>query len=348
MIKFTNILYQEDLKFTSSYFDENLISGKTFLITGATGLIGSFIADTLVYYNRNHAVKCDIYCMGRSLVRLNERFGYCNSNDNLNFLEHDISKPLDFSVNFDYIIHAASNADPVTFALYPVETITSNVSGTINLFEYMRKSINSKMVFVSTREVYGLVNDAFAYKEADYGLVDFNSLRACYPESKRTAELLCKGYVEQYNMSCSITRLGYVYGSSMRSDDSRAVTQFMQKALLGHDIVLKSPGLQKRSYSYVADAVTGILTVLFRGKNGETYNVSDINSVISIKDMAEMISELAETRVVSGESNELEKQGSSSPQDSILDDSKLKQLGWSAKYNIKLGIRRMFNILSEQ
>lgn len=345
-------LYQEDLKSAYRYIGK-LKSNPTILITGASGLIGSFLVDTFVYYNRmlkieeeNKRIK--IYCMSRNLETLISRFSYCVDSDCVNFICQDICEDLNKNTLYDYIIHAASNSDPRNFSLYPVETITANVTGTVNVLEYAKLYKSTKVVFVSSREVYGIVPNSELYKEDEYGLVDFNSIRSGYPESKRVAELLCRSYAAQYNVECSIARLGYVYGPSMTDEDSRVIAQFLRNAVNGQNIVLKSKGDHVRSYCYILDAVTGILSILFAGKSGEAYNVTNQESIVSINKLAEIIAQIAGTEVILELPDEIEEQGFSKPQDAVINELKLRDLGWNPVVDLVAGLQRTIKILKKE
>jgi nucleoside-diphosphate-sugar epimerase len=124
----------------------------------------------------------------------------------------------------------------------------------------------------------------------------------------------------------------------MDREDSKAHAQFFRNALCGEDIVLKSDGKQQRIYTYVIDAVTGILCVLFRGKEGEIYNVCNSKSIASIRDVAEIVAAWAHRKVVYGEPSVTERKGFSKPQDCLLNNDKLVELGWKEAYMIKDGI----------
>ena len=338
-----NIKYKKDLDSVISYLPDEECS---ILVTGATGLIGSCIVDCLLYANRKYNRKYSIYIMGRSKSRLKDRF-LEEESDKFHYVVQDVQEPIDENLKIDYIINAASNADPRTYALYPAETILTNVLGTKNVLEYARKHKNTKVLLTSTMEVYGETGNGRIHKETDYGMVDFNQIRSGYPESKRVAEILCKSYFDEYKVETCIARLGYIYGPTMLKTDNKVVAQFIRKILEQQDIVLKSEGLQRRTYCYVVDAVTGIFTILFKGKSGEAYNVADVNSKVTIREMADIAAEIAGTKVVFELPTELEKKGSSKCQDAMLNTEKLQKLGWSSKYNLREGLMRTVNLLRE-
>ncbi len=308
------------------------------LITGASGLIGSCIVDTLLLAGYN------VFALDLRKDRLIERFG--KETDKLHFVAQNICDPISDCFDFDYIVHAASFADPKSYALYPAETILVNVVGARNVLDYAKTHENCRVLVTSTFEVYGKLEQDI-YKEADVGLLDFNSLRSCYPESKRTTEILVKSYVDEYKTDGVIVRLSSIYGPTMLKNDSKAHAQFLFKALNNEDIVLKSKGEQKRTYTYVVDAVEALLYVLFNGKTGEAYNVANGESIISIAELASLIASLVGRKVVFDLPDELEKKGFSKSQNCILDTTKLTELGYKPKYGIKEGVIETLKIMKE-
>ena len=242
-------------------------------------------------------------------------------------------------------MHAASNADPRNYALYPVETILTNVLGARSVLEYSRYH-NTRVLLASTFEVYGQLNQD-EYSENDYGIIDLVRIRSCYPESKRTAELLFRAYCDEYGVDCVIARLSSVYGPTMQINDSKAHAQFLRNAIEGKDIVLKSQGKQKRSYSYVIDAVSGILTVLFHGNKGEAYNIANKNSIATIADVANTIAGLSGTKVVFDLPDEIESKGFSKPQNCVLKTDKINSLGWNGRFSLESGLRETLKTIQE-
>ena len=201
-------------------------------------------------------------------------------------------------------------------------------------------------MLASTFEVYGKL-DQDEYSEDDFGNIDFNSIRSGYPESKRVSELLFRSYFEEYGVDCVIARLSSVYGATMQKGDSKAHAQFLKNALDGEDIVLKSPGTQKRSYCYVVDAVSGMLTALTRGKSGEAYNIANDQSIATIAEMAQTIADIAGTKIKFELPDEIERKGFSKPQNCVLKTKKIKALGWKGKYSLASGLRETLSTLQE-
>ena len=268
----------------------------------------------------------------------------------ITFLECDINSTLDISddCNADYIIHLASNTHPVAYASDPIGTITVNVIGTRNILEYACNMRNPRIVFASSNEIYGNNRgDVELFDEGYCGYIDSNTLRAGYPESKRCGEALCQAYIKQRNLDIVIPRFTRSYGPTMLETDTKAVSQFIKKAINNEDIVLKSAGNQYYSYTYVIDAVAGLLTVMLVGKGGEAYNIADERTDIKLGALAEMIAEIKGRKVVYETPGEVEAMGYSKADKARLDGSKLRKLGWEARYGIKDGIERTINILEE-
>lgn len=315
------------------------------LVTGASGLIGSCLVDLLMLAN-SYGRNFDVYALGRNKEKMKNRFSFFDGSDMLHFVEQDIQMPLDGSEQYDYIVHGASNADPRNYALYPVETMLINMSGAKNVLDYCKNHPATRAIMLSTFEVYGNAGKDL-YQESDAGVIDLNMIRSCYPESKRCMEILTRCYVAEYGVNAVIGRLCSIYGPTMLKDDSKAHAQFIRNALRGEDIVLKSKGEQRRTYCYALDAVTGMLCVLGKGAVGEAYNISSEESVVTIAEVAETVANIAGAKVVFDLPDEIEKKGFSKPQNCILDNQKLRALGWKEKYDIKTGLKECIDILKE-
>ena len=144
-------LHEESIRETAKAIDLRNVS---ILVTGATGLIGSCIIDTLLVANKEFGTGIKIYALSRSREKLEKRFGTA-----VIPIVQDIMNPLDKEIKYDYIIHGASNADPKSYATQPVETILTNIIGNKNILDYCvsHKEI-TKMILTSSFEVYGELN----------------------------------------------------------------------------------------------------------------------------------------------------------------------------------------------
>lgn len=171
------------------------------------------------------------------------------------------------------------------------------------------------------------------------GYIDCNTLRAGYPESKRLGETLCNAYKQTYGLDYTIPRLSRIYGPTMLLSDTKAISQFIKKAVAGEDIVLKSEGTQKYSYTFVTDAVSGILYTILCGKTGEAYNVADAESDVMLKDLAGYLADVAGVKVVFELPDEKERRGYSTATKAMLDASKLEALGWKSQVHMAEGLK---------
>ena len=316
-------------------------SEKSLLITGA-GLIGSYLVKFINYANEKLALKCKIHVMDISKGFLEERF---KDIKDIALLEQNLNEPIITSIDFDYVIHTASNAHPLAFAQDPVGTMKTNILGTMNLLEILRKS-HGKFLYLSTGEIYGN-NIDHPFTENDLGVVDTKIARSCYPESKRATETLCVSYAQQYGIPVNIVRLCYIYGPSITNSNSRADAQFLRNAIDKEDIVLKSKGSQRRTYCYVADCVSALLTVLLKGQSPEVYNVANKNSIVSVAEYAQILADVAGVGLRFEIPDEVEAKGYSKQADSILDATKLEALGWCPQFTLRDGLDHTFQIKKE-
>lgn len=182
--------------------------------------------------------------------------------------------------------------------------------------------------------------------DEDYcGYINCNTLRAGYPESKRCGEALCQAYKAQKGIDIVIARLTRSYGPTMMLNDTKAISQFIKKGIAGEDIVLKSTGTQYYSYTYVSDAVSGLITVTLNGENGEAYNIAEEHSDIMLKDLASIIADINGKNVVFEMPDAVESAGYSKATKARLNGNKLQRLGWKPKYNIQSGMERTIRIL---
>lgn len=300
------------------------LSGCNILVTGATGLIGGCLVDTLL---ANPQRDYDVYASGRNEERAQKRFAEHFANGILHFVKYDVMVPLQSDIRFDYIIHAASGANPLEYAKRPVEVMKSNINGVSNLMDYGREHGMRRFLYVSSGEVYG-EGDGREFTEDFSGFVNITSSRSCYPSSKRAAETLCAAYAAEYGVDVVIARPCHIYGPHFIESDNRVFAQFIRNVLRDEDIVMKSTGEQFRSWCYVVDCVSAILYILLKGEKVEAYNIADSNSIISIKDLAEMIAAIGGKKVIFEIPDAIEKSGYNVVDRSVFSTIKLNKLGW--------------------
>lgn len=339
-------IYQEDLKNAlTGAVNIKALYHKSILVTGATGLIGSFLADLLLYANKTEDAGIEICLLARDKRRFEERFASNLGVRKLHCVFQDVVNPLDLPISPDYIIHAASDGFPAAFREHPVETMAPALFGTYQLLQYARENGTQKFLYVSSGEIYGKTSKiGHAFKEEDGGVLDSMSVRSCYPEAKRCAETLCASFKEQYHVPAGVVRLSHTYGACTSAHDNRATVQFLKRALEGKDIVMNSVGKQMRSYTYVADCVSGILTVLLNGVAGEAYNIANRASQVTIAEFARILAEKAGVNCMMKEPDVCEKREHTPIEYAVLDSGKLERLGWHGQYDIHKGIKNMYDI----
>lgn len=319
-----------------------------FLISGGTGLIGSALVDCLLQMNDEFQTDFKVIALAKGRERAVRRFSEYFERKDFRFAACDVNEPLPDVGEITYVIHAASNTHPMAYSSDPIGTIRTNVVGTENLLKYAAAHGCKRFVFLSSVEIYGESREETErFGEKDFGYLDCNRLRAGYPESKRLGESLCCAYAAVYGMDIVIPRLCRVYGPTMWEDDSKALAQFVQKAVKGEDIVLKSEGTQYYSYIHVIDAVKAVLWILDKGETGEAYNVASRLSDITLRDLANKLAEIAGTGVVFQLPDEKEKKGYSSATRAVLDNRRLLELGWRETFDIDEGLRMTVEILRE-
>lgn len=332
-------LYQKDLNYILSTKGIESLHGKSILITGATGLLGVNLIDALMLMG-----DVKVYAVGRSKEKAASRLGEYFNNPNFEFIQQDVCEPFANNLKVDYIIPGASNTHPLAYSQYPIETIMINIKGAEYALQ-LAERCGATVLYMSTVEVYGNAIGQGVFTEGYTGKLNLATSRACYTESKRVSEAMCQSYIAERGVNVKIVRLSRVFGPTMLESDSKASSQFIKKAIAGEDIVLKSKGDQYFSYTYVSDAVAAILHVMINGENGVAYNISNEKCDVHLKDFAQMCAECNGKDVVFDLPSEAEQKGFSIAMQAILDNSKLKSIGFTPKYEMKDAVSRTVEIL---
>lgn len=343
---YENSLYLQDIQTVAGLeLPWEQLRRKSMVISGATGMIGSFLIDVLMEMD----LDMTLFALGRNAEKAKGRFGRWWEDRHFRFVECDINAGIPLQENVDFVFHAASNTHPVAYATDPIGTITTNIIGTNNLLSFAAEHGARRVLFASSVEVYGENRgDVEVFSEDYCGYLNCNTLRAGYPESKRCGEALCQAYIKQKGLDVVIPRLARTYGPTMLMSDTKALSQFLKKGIAGEDIVLKSEGTQLFSYTYVADAVSAVLYCLLLGKCGEVYNIADSASDIRLRDLAAIIAAAAGRKVVFDLPDETERAGYSTATKAVMDSGKIRTLGWKARYTMQTGLERTLSILKEE
>lgn len=318
----------------------NQLANHSLLLTGVTGMIVSTIADVLLWYNRERDAHLTLYFAGRNKERVVNRFPLYQEDVDYSFVYFDATSSDELNLKVDYIINGASHADPKSFVSQPVETMLASLYG-VNILLRMAKEQGAKRFLqISSSEVYGKKETSEPYGETEYGFVDILNPRACYPSAKRAADTLCVSYAAEYGVDVVMIRPGHIYGPSITLSDSRVSSEFTRLAASGKNLTMKSAGFQMRSYCHTLDCASAILTVLLNGESSTVYNISNKESVVTIREMAEAFAEAGHVKLVIEDATEAEKKGYNLMNNSSLDGTRLEGLGWKALFGMREGAKR--------
>ena len=342
-------LWISDLDETIGFLPElNDLAGKTVMVTGCTGLICSTVVDILIRWNETHCAKIQILAAGRSERKIEARFGSYADMDWFVFVPYDASSTNnELTLPCDYIIHGASNASPNKIVKEPVETMMSNVLGMKYLLDYAKRIEAKLVLYISTSEVYGRKEHNNPSKIDEYGWIDLLNSRSAYSIGKCAAETMCVSYADEYKVEAVIIRPGHIYGPTAVESDNRVSSTWAYDVARGKDIVMKSDGNQIRSYCYCLDSASAIITVLLKGENVHAYNISNPNSIISIREMAEILAKSAGVQLKTELPTEAEKKGFNPMSNSSLDSTQLLELGWKGLFNAERGFSHTVEIIKE-
>lgn len=328
------MLTSSEVKSISSRLDFDRFADKRILITGASGLVGSYLVDAIL--------KCTDY-MGNNaptLIAISKKGNFSSlkgqlDNPRLVTLSLDLAhQKIDFE--YELLIHAASTASPTKQVSR--ETLLNVNCNTLKIL-YDKPGSVERVLFISTGEVYGA--QAPKHVSEDYiGIIDNSSYRADYPEAKLRAEKLTLG-LSQSGIEGRIARLFHSYGPGVRIDDGRSFADFLWAASLGKPPTLRTSGSQIRSFLYLEDTIVGLLKILDSDISTPVNLGSEVE--VSILDFAKAVSEVAgfEGEVCF---ENIKSDTIFSPNDIVLPSvNKLRNIGWNQEISIHLGIERTLN-----
>ena len=332
-------------------FSRNIDYGKlqnsTVMITGANGMLASYLIFFLVYLIEEKGMDMEILACVRDPKKAEDCFGEIINRDYFHVKTVDLNREIDFEENVDYIIHAASPASPQLYAVKPVEVAEPNAIGTYHLLNFAAKKHCKGFLFFSTGSIYGLVRNGINVYEDTEGYVDTLDIHSCYNESKRMGENWCKLFSYSKNVPAKIVRIWHTYSPMMDvQNDPRVFSSFMKCLVSGNDIVMMSDGTATRTFCYITDAIAGFLLILLNGEPGEAYNLCNTDECRTIRNLAEIIAGLDpehKIRVVQKKRDENDTYLENSTYgQKIPQNHKLLSLGWECKVTCADGFARVY------
>lgn len=339
-----NKIVVEDAKsIANAKLDWEKLKNKTVFISGANGYVPQFFVHGLLMRNDLHGERIKVVAMCRSAERAAKRFAEYEGRKDFELFIGDVKNPIAYKDKIDYIIHAASPANQRDRHKDLVGLFDANVTGSKNMLDLAEKN-NAVFLFVSSVDVYGKNVENKRLTEDYSGPLDALNLRNVYACSKRAAETLCLCYANK-GVSCIIARPSQILGSGIELDDGRLHIDFISQILQNNKIVLKGDGTPLRTFLYVTDAITGMLTVMLEGKSCEAYNVLTEKCEATVLELAKTMAELAEGRNVTIEYN-METRTTDPAVTNVVsvvcgESKKLCSLGWNAQVSLKDACARM-------
>lgn len=319
--------------------------GTNVLITGASGMIGSYMLNTLVTLNNARDYGMSIYALVRNPAKIPDEI-----RTQIGIIQQSVVEPIVTDIKFDYVIHTASPASPLIMRNDPVGTVAANTIGTFNTLNVAKQGSKKGYLYISSREIYGQpYENQEIFSEDTYGFVDPLNVRSCYPEGKKAAETMCVCFKEQYGVNAKIARLAHTFGPGMPVDDGRVQADFLRNVINNEDIVLKSEGTAVRTYTYVGDAVLALFYILLNSEE-MVYNISSEESTVSIRQLAETLVEAYPERRLKlvFDIPESDKNTGCAPFTlGILSSDKIRALGWEPIYGLKEGLMRTVEFLED-
>lgn len=339
-----DVLEEDFDKITKRDISWDALRNSSFVITGATGLIGSLIVKYLLYANRTMNFGAKIYAVVRNVEKADKIFAE-EKTDALTYVVADLTKEkVNCEGDCDYIVHAAAVTASKVMVSDPVGTICTSIDGTEKMLQLAVEKKAKAFIYISSMEIYGQPTVGGKTAEKDLGYVDIENVRSCYPEGKRMCECLCTAYAAQYGVNVISARLAQTFGAGILPTENRVFAQFARSVMRGENIVLYTTGESEGNYVYTADAIAAIMTLLVKGKAGEAYNIANEDSHITIRNMAELVArEIAgeKIQVVIDIPEDSVSLGYAPPVKMWLDASKMRELGWKPEIGLVEAYKRM-------
>lgn len=348
VVLFDTPVFQQDVRaIAQTDLPWETLRGQNILVTGASGMIPMYIVGALLAANEEYKLDLHLSGMVRNLNKAKARLGNALSRDDFTLIGADVIDPQSFDRPYTTVFHGASPARPSLHKSSPVTTLKANTLGTMNLLDAQVAAGGGAFVLLSSSEVYGSVSGDRLIAEDAVGELQHFAPRASYSEGKRIAETALAAYGEEFDIKPLSVRFGHIYGPGMSLDDGRVQADFLADVVNGRDVKMMSAGAATRTYTYVADAVTGLFTAYLYG-NEAVYNVADPGGNISIRELAQVF---ASARPELGlELNFVNESdiGAFSPVTSLgLASDRVEALGWVPATDLATGVSRTIQSFEE-
>ena len=337
-----NKIVKEDL---AEIISENLswekLFNSTIVVTGASGILPSYMIETLLYLNEVYGANISVVGIVRNMDKAYKRFKNYEERQDLILIKHDIRQPFKFGDSVDYIIHAAGQASPKFYGKDPVGTLEGHAIGTANFLQFAAEKSVRDFLYFSSCAIYGNPNE----KIIDENFIGKNNplnLRECYPLGKLTGENLCVAYNHQFGVPFKILRIAHTYGPMMPLNDGRVFADFVANILCNENILLNSDGSAERPMLYVSDAVRAYFRIMLEGETANAYNVAseEYTTILNLANTLVNLYPEKNLRVTFGKSIDAGYIPAEKDHSVRISVDKLKKLGWHQKYSIREGFWR--------
>ncbi len=319
----------------------------TILITGAYGMIASYLTLFFIWLNEEKQQNVRIIAAVRNEEKAKKFFDDILGKKYFQLYLDDINKEFICEQKIDYIFHAAGISNPQIYSTHPTEVAKTNVISTYYLLNWAISHPIKGFLLFSSGDIYGKMQmKEDEIYENDMGVVNPLDLHSCYSESKRMAETWCMSFEKEYRIRAMSVRICHTYGTLMDlENDPRVFSSFIKDAIEERDINVKSDGSARRPFCYITDAISAFLIIMIKGKAGESYNLSNNSEFLSIKELAEIISELTNGKskvIITNFRNDRYLENNSNHENRPI-EKKLMDLGWDHTIDSREGFKRVLD-----
>ncbi len=337
------IVAQDAVTIAESPLDWGELKGKTVLISGANGYVPQYLVHGLLKRNDLYQDGIKVVALCRNRERAYGRFSAYLGRKDFELILQDVCASVSCGGPVDYIIHGASPADKKSWQEDALAVYEANVTGCRNLLGLAREK-QAVFMLISSVDVYGKFPGEERLTEDRHGELDLLDTANVYACAKRASETLCACH-SRSGVSCKIVRPFQILAGGIRPDDGRLHINFISQMLEKNEIVLRGDGTPRRSFLYVTDAITGMLTVLLKGKSGEAYNLCMEEGEASVLELAQLMAARVTDRTIRIAYNMETRATDPAVTRAISvvcgDSGKLRSLGWKPEVSLPVACRRM-------